>query len=258
MTYKTGTVALVTGAGRGIGRATALELARRGADVVLVARSVFQLEETALAVRALGRRALVLPIDLVDGPAVHGLIDQVEQIFGPVVILINNAALVGPLGSSWMLDSAEWERTLYVNLTVPFLLVRRVIPAMLAGGWGRIVNVSSGIVQSPAKHIGAYVVSKAALDMLTRQLALELAQTNVTITSVYPGLVDTRMSATVRRQAVLVEMASTMQQLYENGEFSQPEVPARLIAALVSTVQTVYNGQIIDIQSELGQTLLAG
>ena len=256
----TGKVALITGAGRGIGRATALELARRGADVALVARSDADIDEVAAAVRALGRRALALRADLADGSAVGGVVPAVAQGLGPVAILVNNAGIVGPFGPSWELDPAEWERALRVNLVAPFLLAHAVVPGMIAAGWGRIVNVSSGAAQRPFARTGAYSTSKAGLDMLTRQLAVELAGTNVAVTAVYPGIVDTAMPASIRAQPTEVVGAATAEQfqrLQADGALQSPDRPAQLIAALVAADDLSFSGQIVAIDDEVAQRLLA-
>ncbi len=144
-----GKIALITGGGRGIGRATALELARHGARIVVAARSQSELEATAQEVRALGGEAFVHAVDLTDAQASRVLIPDIEQSIGNVSILVNNAGIVGPFGPTWTLDPKRWEQALRVNLIAPFLLVQEAVPQMLAQHWGRIVNVSSGVAQNP-------------------------------------------------------------------------------------------------------------
>jgi NAD(P)-dependent dehydrogenase (short-subunit alcohol dehydrogenase family) len=254
----TGKVALVTGAGRGVGRATALELAQRGADLAVAARSVDEIEDTATAVRAHGHRACAFPIDLSDMGATRGLVQAVEEALGPVAILVNNAAIVGPFGPSWELDPTAWEQALRVNLAAPFLLSRTVLPRMIAAGWGRIVNVSSSAAQTPLPRFGAYSSSKAGLDMLTRQLAVELTDTGVTVTTIYPGVVDTVMQAHIRSQPDETLGTTTAQQfrrLQTEGLLRPPEQSARLIAEVIGA-QVPLNGRIIDITSEEGQHLV--
>jgi NAD(P)-dependent dehydrogenase (short-subunit alcohol dehydrogenase family) len=258
MAMLSGKVALVTGAGRGVGRASALELARRGADVAVAARSVEEIEDTAIAVRAHGRSAFAFPIDLSDLGASLGLVQAVEDALGPVAILVNNAAVVGPFGPSWELDPTEWEQALRVNLAAPFLLSRTVLPRMIAAGWGRIVNVSSGAAQTPLPRFGAYSSSKAGLDMLTRQLAIELTDTGVIVTTIYPGVVDTVMQAHIRSQPDEKLGTATAQQFrrYEaEGLLRPPEQSARLIAEVIGA-QAPLNGRIIDISSEEGKHLM--
>ncbi len=252
-----GKIALVTGGGRGIGRATALELARLGADVAVAARSTAEIDEVAAAIKALGRRSVAIAVDLADAQSTLALVGTVEKALGPINILINNAGMVGPFGPTWTLDPAEWDRAMHINVIAPFLLARQALPAMLAADWGRIVNVSSGIAQNPANNIGAYSTTKAALDMFSRQLGGELKGTHVTTTSIYPGIVDTAMSNHVSQQETLGQMASYMQKLRSENNMAQPESPARLIAAVVLATDSALNGQIVDIHSEIGKRLLA-
>ena len=260
MTTLEGKIALVTGGGRGIGRATAIELARLGADVAVAARSARQIEEAAAAIRAQGRRALAVPVDLADPHAAGRVVPTVERALGPVAILVNNAAVVGPFGAAWQLDPREWVEAVRINLEAPFLLAHGVLPAMLAAGWGRIVNVSSGAAQLPMERLGAYSPSKAGLDMLTRQLAAELGGTGVAVTAVYPGTVDTAMPARIRAQAeeTVGALAQRFRSLYSAGAFQPPNRPARLIAAIVAADDTALNGRIIDSADEDGRRLLAG
>jgi NAD(P)-dependent dehydrogenase (short-subunit alcohol dehydrogenase family) len=221
MTMLEGKVALVTGGGRGIGRATAIELARHGADVAVAARSVPEIKEVAAAIRAQGRRALAVPVDLADPGAVAVLISTVKRALGPIAILINNA-VVGPFGTAWQLDPADWMQAVRINLVAPFLLAQGVLPGMLATGWGRIVNVSSGAAQHPMERVGAYSPSKAGLDMVTRQLAAELRDVGVVVTGVYPGTVDTAMPARIRAQTeeMVGALARQFQSLYRRVGFN--------------------------------------
>lgn len=255
-----GRVALVTGASRGIGRAVALELARRGVDVAMVARSTGDLQATAAQIEAQGRRALALAVDLDDAQAGEALVRQTREQLGPISILVNNAAVVGPFGATWEVAAEEWERALRINLVVPFRLARLVLPEMLRAGWGRIINVSSGAARNPMERAGAYSVSKAGLDMLTRQLGIELAESGVAAVSVYPGVVDTAMQTAIRSQPPAVigpAMAQRFHGYYQSGLLQPPERPARLIAALAGDAGARFNGQIVDIRSPEGEALLA-
>ena len=183
----------MTGAGRGIGRALAVGLASEGVDVVLVARSRDELEGTAALVST---SATVIPADLGDLAQVEAVAEQA----GAVDLLINNAAVPGPLAPTATLDPADFARSVAVNVTAVAALTIRLLPGMLERGWGRIVNLSSGAAQVPGFMIGgnAYTTTKVAVEGHTANLAAELAGTGVTANVYRPGTVDTSMMTWVR------------------------------------------------------------
>jgi NAD(P)-dependent dehydrogenase (short-subunit alcohol dehydrogenase family) len=200
-----GKTALVTGAGRGIGRAVALGLGGAGARVVLLARTTAQLEQTSGLLREQGvpdGMISVVPADLADdedrGRAAGAVLAQ-----GRVDILVNNAATVEPLGPTVSIAPAGLRLAFEVNVVAPAALTSAVLPGMLDAGWGRVVNVSSGIVSNPAGMVrgNAYAATKAALEAHTLNLAAELAGTGVTANVYRPGGVDTAMQAWIRSQA---------------------------------------------------------
>jgi len=261
MTEWKGRVALVTGGGRGIGKAAALELARRGADVALVARSQAEVEAAAAEIEQLGRRAQGLAVDLGQAGAATALVEQVANTLGPIDILVNNAGVAGPFGAAWEIDPDEWERALLLNLSVPFRLTHAVLPGMIERGWGRVVNVSSGAARNPMERAGAYSTSKAGLDVLTRQLGLELDGTGVAAISLYPGVVDTVMQTAIREQpaaVVGVSMADRFRGYYESGRLQTPDRPGRLIAALAGEAGARFNGQIVDMYTDEAAQLIGG
>lgn len=193
----------MTGAGRGIGRAIALELAGAGCETVgLVARSRDELAETADRVQSLNAETRIIPADLGEPSEVSRVAQRASSDLGNVDILINNAAVVWPLGASTEIDPAEWAAAIQINLVAVAALSFALLPSMLDRQWGRIVNVSSGIVAHPEAMIGgnAYVAGKAALEAHTVSLASELAGTGVTINVFRPGSVDTAMQGWIRDQ----------------------------------------------------------
>jgi NAD(P)-dependent dehydrogenase (short-subunit alcohol dehydrogenase family) len=199
-----GKTALVTGAGRGIGRALALGLAERGADLVLIARSADQLEATRdiLAERGLTRGpVVVIAADLADEAHRARAIEAVLA-RGRVDILINNAATVEPLGVTAQVPIAALRSAFELNVLAPVALAAAVLPGMTDAGWGRIVNVSSGIVARPESMArgNAYAATKAALEAHTLNLAAELHGTGVTVNVYRPGRVDTSMQEWIRGQ----------------------------------------------------------
>ena len=162
-------LALVTGGGRGIGRAIALAFAREGAHVAVTARTGVELAAVAAEIRALGRQALAVPCDVAERAQVDAAVRQVADGLGAVEILVNNAGIAV---SAKLLDTddALWERHLRVNLTGAFLMTRAVLPGMLAARWGRIVNVASIAGRQGYPYIAAYAASKHGLLGLTRAL----------------------------------------------------------------------------------------
>lgn len=238
-----GRTALVTGAGRGIGRAIALGLAADGARVALLARSVDQLVEVATAASAAEGSALVVPTDVGDPESVYKAVAAVLAEFGTVDILINEAAVVAPLGPTVNVDADEWDLAFAVNVAGPLRLTQAVLPGMIERGWGRIANVSSGIAAHPAAMIGmnAYAASKSALEAHTVNLAAELAGTGVTANVFRPGSVDTAMQGWIRNQPAEEIGAALHERFiksYERGTLLTPERSAQSLLARLASDDT--------------------
>lgn len=181
---------LVTGAGRGIGAAVARRLAAQGHSVALTARSTAELE--ALAAELPGP-SLVLPADVTDPGAVEDVFARVEREWGPVEVLVLNAG-AGTSATLARTTDAEWQRMLDLNLTAPFRMLRRAVPGMVEGGWGRVVAVASVAAKRGEPYISAYTASKHGLLGLVRSAAAELASSGVTVNAVCPAYVDTPMT----------------------------------------------------------------
>jgi NAD(P)-dependent dehydrogenase (short-subunit alcohol dehydrogenase family) len=178
--------ALVTGASRGIGRGVDLALARAGADVALAARTVPDLEQVAEKVRALGRRALVVPADVRDDRSVHVMVEQTLEAFGRLDILVNNAGL-GHFGPVDELTLEQFDEMLGVNLRGPFLCIRAAVPAMKRQGSGAILNIASvaGLVANP--NLAGYNASKFGLMGLSEACMLELRHFGIKVSTICPG-----------------------------------------------------------------------
>lgn len=188
-----GHVALVTGASRGIGRATAIELARAGASIGLVARDTAALEHVAAEVRAVGVLACVCPTDITDAMQTDAALSRCIDTLGPVDVLVNNAG-VGSFKRVEELSDQEWAWVHEVNLNAAFRLTRSIAPSMQARGWGRIVNVASISGQTGgARGSVVYASTKGALIAFTKALARDLGPFGVTANAVTPGQIDTRM-----------------------------------------------------------------
>lgn len=185
-----GRIALVTGAGRGIGREAAIRLSASGHRVVLTSRTRGELDATAAACEG---DAMVLPVDLTSPEAVDGVFSDVEATWGAVDVLVANAG-AGSSAPLHRTTDEEWARMLDVNLTAPFRCIRRAVPAMVERGYGRIVVVASVAAKHGEPYISAYTASKHGVLGLVRSAAAELAATGVTVNAVCPGYVDTPMT----------------------------------------------------------------
>ncbi len=247
-----GRTALVTGGGRGIGRAVAAELARNGAAVAVLARSG---DEVRAVAAEIGGHPVTADVSRPD--EVQHAVRKVSRELGPVGILVNNAGVVSPLGRTAQVDADEWERAVAVNLFGAVRCARAVLPGMLEGGWGRIVNMSSGAATLPGMpSASAYSASKAALDMMTAQLARELAGTGVTVNGVRPGTADTAMQdymRTLPREQVGDDFYERFHGLHREGRLVDPTLAARLVVRLVQGDST---GRTVDVRSDEGAALL--
>jgi NAD(P)-dependent dehydrogenase (short-subunit alcohol dehydrogenase family) len=181
-----GTVSVITGGGRGIGRVLAQALAGAGAAVGLIARSGLELAETARLVEACGGTAAAAGADVTDERAAAQAIATLVSRLGPVDLLVNNAGVSGPAGDAWQVDADQWWRAVEINLRGVFLCSRAVLPAMAARGTGRVVNITSqaGVYRWP--QVSAYSVSKAAVIKFTENLAAEASRSGIRVFSVTP------------------------------------------------------------------------
>jgi NAD(P)-dependent dehydrogenase (short-subunit alcohol dehydrogenase family) len=190
-----GTVALVTGASKGLGRAIAIAFAREGADLALNARGPAALDAAAAECRALGARVLAVAGDVADAADRERLVSLTLDHHGRVDVLVNNASTLGPTPLPQLADTdpEAFDRVVRVNLTAPFRLARALVGGMLLRGSGLVINVSSDAAVSGYPGWGTYTAAKAGLDGLTRVWAEELASSGVTMVSVDPGDMDTEM-----------------------------------------------------------------
>lgn len=190
-----GRIALVTGASRGIGYATALALAKAGAHVVALARTVGGLEELDDAIRGLGGSATLVPLDLKDYAGIDRLALALHERFGRLDVLIGNAGILGPLSPLGHVEAAAWDEVMAVNVTANWRLIRAMDPLLKRSDAGRVVFVSSGVAARALAYWGPYAASKAALEVLARTYAAETATTNVRVNVLTPGPIRTRMRA---------------------------------------------------------------
>jgi len=185
-----GKVVIITGAGRGIGRALALRFASCGADVVAASRTVAQLEETAAEVRKRGRKCLVVPTDVSRSDQINAMVAAALKEFGKIDVMVNNAGLVGDLVAKPIeqISDEEWRTGIDTDLSSQFYCCRAVIPHMVANRRGKIINVASGYALRGEKHNYMYACSKGAILQLTRSLALTYARDNIQTNCIVPGI----------------------------------------------------------------------
>jgi NAD(P)-dependent dehydrogenase (short-subunit alcohol dehydrogenase family) len=188
-------IALVTGASRGIGHAAALALAKAGAHVVAVARTVGGLEELDDAIKAAGGAATLVPLDLKDHDGIDRLALALHERFRKLDILVGNAGILGPLSPLGHVEAKAWDEVMAVNVTANWRLICAMDPLLKFSDAGRAVFVTSGVASMALAYWGPYAVSKSALEALARTYAAETATTNVRVNVLTPGAVRTRMRA---------------------------------------------------------------
>jgi len=237
-----GRVAVVTGAGRGIGRACALAFAEAGADVALAARRPDVLEEVAAAARALGRRALVVPTDVTKGAELDLLVERAAGELGRLDILVNNAGGAPP-GIALSVDDDDFEAAFHFNVTAALHASRRAAPHMRAGGYGSIINMSSAMSHLVDGGFAAYGAAKAALNHLTRLLAHEWAP-HVRVNAVAAGATLTdALSAFVETG----DLRAQMEAMTPMARLGQPEDVAAAVLYLASPAAAWVTGKILEV-----------
>lgn len=253
-------IALVTGAGRGIGRAIALAFAAEGAKVAVTARTTSELDELVAAIRSHSGTALALPADLADRAVPAKLVARVASELGPIEILVNNAGVGSSADPRPVVefDDDFWDLSLAVNLTAPYLLCKAVLPEMLARQCGRIITVASIAGKIGTLHGAAYSASKHGVLGLTRTLALEVAAQGITVNAICPGPVHTRMNDrrieydAARRGVSFAEQEQIQTPL---GRRLEPEEIAPLAVYLASDAAGGVTGQAYNV---CGGVLMTG
>lgn len=240
-------VALVTGAAAGIGAACARRLARDGADVAVLDLDAERCAETVAAIEAAGGKALALGCDVSDRQQVKAAVAQVRDALGPIAIVVNNAAITGYVSFLEMSD-AEWELIHKVNLTGTFIVTQEVLSDMIAGGWGRIINIASSAAQTGAPNMAHYASSKGGMIALTRSLAVEFGPQGVTANVIPPrfitGTIMSEHSFANSKQPFGREQFAQMGPICREG---RPDDIAGTVSWLASEDAGFVTGQVIGV-----------
>ena len=247
-----GQIAVITGSGRGIGRAIALAYAREGAKLALAARSETELQETVSAVSELGAEAIAVRTDVTSQEDTERLAHRVVERFGRIDVLVNNAGNSGPVGPLHVNDIADWVNTINVNLTGTFLVCRAVIPVMLERSGGKIINLSGAGATNAWSNMSAYCSSKAAVVRLTEVLAQELDGKGITVNALGPGSVHTSMWDRMTEQAAQAG-ADFIHQLglrVTSGGGASIDECAELAVWLASSESGVLTGRLISAATD--------
>jgi NAD(P)-dependent dehydrogenase (short-subunit alcohol dehydrogenase family) len=240
------TIAIITGAGRGIGRAIALAYADEGASVVAISRTLSEIEATVELIRSAGHSAFAVRADVSHAGDVESAVSFVLKEFGRVDILVNAAAVQGPIGPVTENDINRWIQTVQINLVGTFLCIKAVLPAMIKQGHGKIINFSGGGATSPRPYFTAYAASKGAVVHFTESLAEELKKHNVQVNVIAPGAVNTNMLKEVLMAGSLAgehEFKKAQEQLEKGG--TPLEKPAKLAVFLASDDSNGLSGKLI-------------
>jgi NAD(P)-dependent dehydrogenase (short-subunit alcohol dehydrogenase family) len=241
-------VAIITGGGSGIGRASAELFAREGAKVVVADFNEKAGQEAVAAIRQAGGEAIFVPVDVSDSAQVQRLVDTTLQAYGGIDILVNNAGIL-LFGTALDTSLQDWERVIAINLTGTFLLSKAVLPHMIARGGGSIVNLTSSTgAHDAAANTVAYVTSKGGVALLTRAMAIDHAKHNVRVNAVAPGPTDTPML----RDAMSPEQLDAFAATFPMGRLGRPEELARAILFLASDEASFVTGAILAVDG--GQT----
>ena len=247
-------IALITGGGRGIGRAIALAFAREGARVAVAARSLDQVEQVAREIaNQFSTKALPVVCDVSDVASVEKLFHSLTESFGRGPdILVNNAGIAesAPITKT---DDELWHRILAINLSGTFYCTRAALPQMVEHGWGRIINMASIAGKTGAPYIAAYSASKHGVLGLTRSAALEVAAKGITVNAICPGYVDTEMTTrgieniTKKTRLSADEAMESIKKMSPQNRIIDPEEVAALALLLASEEGRGINGQAINV-----------
>jgi NAD(P)-dependent dehydrogenase (short-subunit alcohol dehydrogenase family) len=239
-------IALVTGGGAGIGRATCLRLARDGMAVGVLGRRIENAREVADAIVAQGGTALAVEADVADAAQAATAIDEVRRVLGPVTVLVNNAGIeeFTPFDA---IDDAAWSRIMDVNLKAVYRITQRVVPDMERAGWGRIINLTALGAQIGAANMVHYTASKGGVTAMTRSLAVELGPRGITVNAIAPGFILTPMAQRAIDGDLFPVPYQDIVATYPIPRVGEPEEAAAAISFFASEDAGYVTGQVLGV-----------
>jgi NAD(P)-dependent dehydrogenase (short-subunit alcohol dehydrogenase family) len=237
-----GKVAIVTGSGRGIGKAGAFLFAKEGANVVVAEIDVSAGEETATAIKKGGGQAVFVRTDVAQSSDMENAVKTAISAYGKLDIMYNNAACIQSPAFTENITEAEWDRILAVNLKSCWLGMKYAIPEMLKGGGGSIINTGSKGGERGLRNLGAYCASKGGVHALTRVTAMELAKKNIRVNALVPGIIDTEMVAKSPPEEI-----ATFRAVIPQGRIGTPDEVAHVALFLASDEASHITGQLLVI-----------
>lgn len=245
-------VALITGGSRGIGKAIALRFAQEGADIIITARTQDDIDATVREIKAAGAKALGVRIDLGERRSIDELVATVRSSFPTLDILVNNVAIGSSQNPKSIVefDDDFWDKSLFLNLTVSYLLIKAFVREMIEKRYGRIINIASSAGKKAFHFASAYCASKHGMIGLTRACALDLAKTGVTVNAICPGPVRTRLLK-ARLKIEAAKEGKSLKEIEEirtpMGRILEPDEVARLAVFLASDESSGMTGQAINV-----------
>ena len=241
-----GNVAIVTGAGRGLGRASAIEMAKEGAYLVILSRTSPEIEATSRMIAKVGGEVLSLKADISRTTDVEEAVDKAQSRFGKIDILMNNAAVIGPVRPLHEVEEGDWNICMDINLKGYFLFSKAVIPHMIHQKKGKIINVTSGLGTMAMPLFGGYSIAKAGVIHLTKILAEELKDHNIQVNGLDPGIMDTKLQEKLRNlgpEVLGTDIYAEFSGFKERGLLKPPERVARLAVFLASEASNSITGE---------------
>jgi NAD(P)-dependent dehydrogenase (short-subunit alcohol dehydrogenase family) len=240
---------VITGASTGLGKAMAIQAAKRGANVALLARSADKLKTIADEIKQIGVNALPVPTDVSDESQVVAAFEVIRDEWGAVDVLINNAGVIQPIAPLHEVDAAQLETLLKINVFGSFIATREALKMMRSQKKGGVVNISSGAAYKPYPGWSAYGSSKAALDMMTRIAAVENRDANICIFGIAPGVFESNMQQTIRQTPPdKFPLLQRFIEMHEKGYLADPADVGDLIVQIAINAWADLNGMISDIR----------